>query len=64
MGGKENEEKSYNWMTNCSHYPGGLILVCYSASLPLVDEILMYVVGWLVCWLVSMFAGRRVSYDT
>jgi hypothetical protein len=54
MGGKETEKKSYNWMTNHSHYSGGLLLASYSASLPLVDEILMRVFGWLV----SMFAGR------
>ena len=40
VGGKENEEKSYNWMTNDSHYFGGL-LYC-SASLLMAHEILMY----------------------
>lgn len=57
MEGKENEEKSYNWMTNYSHYSGGPVLLCCSERLPLVDEILM-----LCCWLVSMFAGRSANY--
>lgn len=58
VGGKENEEKSYNWMTNYSHYSGGL-LYC-SASLPMVDEILMYV----VCSFVLTSVRRRGCCDT